>query len=55
LIVAAFGKGPVDLEPPTPAHAASVALLLLAVGALAAVVPVWRVLRTDPLLALRRD
>jgi predicted permease len=54
-LVAAFTRQPFYLESPTPARAAAVGVLLLAIGATAAVMPVWRVLRADPLHALRHD
>jgi predicted permease len=54
-LVAAFMQQPFYLESPTPARAAAVGLLLLAIGATAAVMPVRRILRADPLVALRHD
>jgi ABC-type antimicrobial peptide transport system permease subunit len=55
IAVSAFGRQPLFLPSPTPAGAATVALILLSVGTIAAVIPVLRVLRSDPLHALRHD
>jgi len=38
-----------------PATFAGVALLLLSVGAVACLVPAWRAMRTDPMIALRNE
>jgi ABC-type lipoprotein release transport system permease subunit len=38
-----------------PATLAGVALLLLATGLLACLIPAWRAMRMDPLVALRNE
>jgi predicted permease len=50
-----FAGGPFYLRPADPQMYAAAGLIFLGVGAAAALLPVWRSLRADPIRALRHD